>query len=172
MAMKCPNCGVSLQDGASFCDKCGLQVGPHQFMSYELQPQPAKTSEKIVNAVGSLRGRNLRTVIILAIVACILIGFFVETSVTTVSKLRITFVNHSSDEVIVRVYVDDLGERVSILGPNESVSYLWNLTGWLHKYSIVAFPTDIWVEWYNIWTNIIILPFTERVIVSDYMHGV
>jgi len=41
-AMKCPNCGASILDGSSFCQKCGLQVGTSQFTSSQLRPQPTK----------------------------------------------------------------------------------------------------------------------------------
>jgi len=43
--MKCPNCGVSILDGSSFCQRCGLQVGTPQFASSQLRPQPANDSK-------------------------------------------------------------------------------------------------------------------------------
>jgi hypothetical protein len=131
-------------------------------------------SEKTVNSVeikvgkeGSLRGINRRTVIVVAIVACVLTGFVIATSVTTVSKLRITFANYSLGDLLVRVYVDDLGERTAVLEPNESVSFSWNLTGWLHKYDIFAHSPDMLVSWFHTWTYIIILPFSEKVITDE-----
>jgi len=42
--MNCPNCGARLSDGASFCERCGSQVGIPQFTSSQLRPQP--TSDK------------------------------------------------------------------------------------------------------------------------------
>ena len=131
-------------------------------------------SEKTVSSVetkvgkeGSLRGIDRRTVIVVAIVACVFTGFVIATSVTTVSKLRITFVNHSASDLLVRIYVDDLGEQADVLKPNESVSFSWNLTGWLHKYDIFAHPPDMLVSWFHTWTYIIILPFSEKVITNE-----
>ena len=131
-------------------------------------------SEKAVNPVEtktgkerSLGGTNRKAVIVVVIVVCILTGFVIATSVTTVSKLRITFVNYSSVEVIVRAYVDDLEVRTCILEPNQSLSFSWNLTGWLHKYDLFAHPTDKLVNWFHTWTYIIILPFTEKVINAE-----
>ena len=43
--MKCPNCGASILDGSSFCQRCGLQVGTPQFTSSQLRPQPMKDSK-------------------------------------------------------------------------------------------------------------------------------
>ena len=43
--MNCPNCGASLLDGASFCERCGLQVGVPQFASSQLRPQPTKDNK-------------------------------------------------------------------------------------------------------------------------------
>jgi hypothetical protein len=130
-------------------------------------------SEKIVNAVktkigklGSLRGKNRRTVIIVAIVACVLIGFFIATSVTTVSKLTITVVNYSDEDLLFRVYVDDFGERHDVLEPNESLTFLWNLTAWLHKYAIFAHPPGMLISWYPIWVHFIVLPFSEKEVIS------
>ena len=104
---------------------------------------------------------------IVAIVACVLIGFVIATSVTTVSKLRITFVNYSPGDLLVRIYVDDFGERTAVLEPNESVSFSWNLTSWLHKYDIFAHSPDMLVSWFLTWKYIIILPFDEKVISNE-----
>jgi len=46
------------------------------------------------------------------------------------------------------------------------VSFLWNLTGWLHRYDIFAHPTDMLVNWFHTWTYIIILPFSEKVMTN------
>ncbi|MCX6657667.1 MAG: zinc ribbon domain-containing protein [Euryarchaeota archaeon] len=43
--MKCPNCGVSILDGSSFCQRCGLQVGTPQFTSSQLRPQPTNDNK-------------------------------------------------------------------------------------------------------------------------------
>lgn len=45
MAMNCPNCGAKLLDGASFCERCGLQLGIPLFKSSQLQPQPTKDNK-------------------------------------------------------------------------------------------------------------------------------
>jgi len=131
-------------------------------------------SEKTVDAVetkivkqGLLRGKNRRTVVIVAIVACVLIGFFIATSVTTVSKLTITLVNYSDEDLLFRVYVDDFGERAVVLEPNESLTFSWNLTAWLHKFDIFAHPPGMLVSWFHTWTYIIVLPFSEKIISSE-----
>jgi len=43
--MRCPNCGASILDGSSFCQRCGLQVGTPPFTSSQLRPQPTKDSK-------------------------------------------------------------------------------------------------------------------------------
>jgi FlaG/FlaF family flagellin (archaellin) len=43
--MNCPNCGVNILDGSSFCQKCGFQVGTPQFTSSQLGPQPTNDNK-------------------------------------------------------------------------------------------------------------------------------
>jgi hypothetical protein len=43
--MNCPSCGTSLRDGASFCERCGRQVGVPQFASSQFRPQTAKDNK-------------------------------------------------------------------------------------------------------------------------------
>lgn len=118
-----------------------------------------------VGEKGSLRRVNRRTITIIAIVVFVLAGFVVATSVMTVSKLRITLVNNSGDVLLFGVMIDEFNQGRSVtLGPLESVSFSWNITGWLHKYDIFAHDPNIIVTRAISWTYIIVLPFTEKVV--------
>jgi hypothetical protein len=43
--MNCPTCGAMILDGASYCGRCGLQVGIPPFKSTQLRSQPPKDNK-------------------------------------------------------------------------------------------------------------------------------
>jgi len=125
------------------------------------------TEKTKVGKEGSRSGMSRRKIFIVAMVASTLIGFVAATSLVPVSKLTTAMVNYSDQDLLFRVYVDDFGERAVVLEPNESLTFSWNLTGWLHKYDIFARSPNMLVSWYHTWTYIIILPFSEKVITNE-----
>jgi len=109
--------------------------------------------------------RKRRTIIILVVVVSVLIGFVATTSVMTVSKLKITLVNNTEDDLYFIVLVQGVSSQTISLGPDESGSLLWNLTAWHYRYDVHHFPTSmVEVEFEVSWTDIIVFPFSEKAI--------
>jgi hypothetical protein len=120
----------------------------------------------------SRNGMSRRKVLTVAIVALSMIGFVAATFIVPVSKLTITVVNYSGEDIQYRVYVDDFEDRAIVLEPTESLTFSWKITGWLHRYDIIAYPASIKLPyWVHSWTNIIVLPFSEKVITNERQHG-
>ncbi len=102
------------------------------------------------------------------IVVVMLIAPVLAISMSEVSKLTITLVNSSDQDLRVRVWVDKFRDCSTILEPQESISFDWNITGWpIHRYDILWHPTDILVSYYPSWTYILVVPFTERTIALE-----
>ncbi|MBU1913857.1 MAG: hypothetical protein KJ563_01500 [Candidatus Thermoplasmatota archaeon] len=129
-------------------------------------------SEENVNVVetnvgkkGLRRVMSRRKILIVAIVASILIVFVLATCLIPVSKLTITFTNSRDYDLRVEVWIDGHLSRSDVLEPQETASFQWNVTGWLHKYFVIGFSAGMLVNYFVLWTYIIILPFTEKTIV-------
>jgi hypothetical protein len=129
-------------------------------------------AETWVGKEGQRRGKNRRTVLIVVVVASVVIGVVLAISLTPVSKLKITLVNLSNQELFVQVWVDNFGGRVTMLEPQESVLFSWDITGWpVHKYDIQAHDPDMLVSYFQLWTHIVVLPFTEKAITLSNPTG-
>jgi hypothetical protein len=129
-------------------------------------------AEVRVGNKGLRRVMSRRNVLIVAIVASVLIGVVVATSLAPVSKLKITLVNLSRQDLLVHVWVDKFEARHAILGPGEEVSFSWNTAGWpVHKYDILAYPPNMLVFAVEDWRDIVVLPFTEKAITLSNPSG-
>jgi hypothetical protein len=100
------------------------------------------------------------------IVVCTLIGFIAATSAMTVSKLRIMVVNNADRDMLIDVHVVGQPRQTTVLEPSESVSYSWNVTGWLHSIAIAAVPAGLLINYILTYETIIILPFDETTIIK------
>jgi len=124
------------------------------------------TAEAKVGREGSHRRLNRRTIVIIVIVVCTLIGFIAATSAMTVSKLRIMVVNNADRDMLIDVHVVGQPRQTTVLEPSESVSYSWNVTGWLHSIAIAAVPAGLLINYILTYETIIILPFDETTIIK------
>ena len=112
MAMKCSSCGAKLLDGASFCERCGLQVGIPQFKSHQFLPQPTKDNKVLWIIVTVVIVAVVVPVVLAAVLYFMVLGFNPEGESTP------------SLQIIARTSLaNPNGYKFAMTGPTQTVTW-------------------------------------------------
>lgn len=110
-----------------------------------------------------LRSSERAFIAIAVVVVILLTSSIAVVSNSTVSRLTITLTNNSDEDRRVRVWVDEFEDVGTLLGPWESISYHWNISGWpVHRYFVMSHDADSLIMFFIQWTHVVVFPFTER----------
>jgi hypothetical protein len=88
------------------------------------------------------------------------VSFLAATSILDVSTISMTVTNSGSHQVVLKVLLDD-SQKGALLNPSESVTFVWSVTAWTHRYAVLAHEPEALVMWAPIWTHVLVLPFSE-----------
>ena len=113
--MNCPNCGASIHDGASFCERCGIQIGIPPFKSSQLRPQPTKDNKVLWIVVIVVIVVVVVPIILSAVLYFMVLGFDGTSTQTPTSNLTKSTVTDGDKFTFAPMSVDTQWGDVTIL---------------------------------------------------------
>ncbi len=139
--MKCPNCGVSILDGSSFCQRCGLQVGTPQFTSSQLRPEPKKDNKTIWIIVIVVILVVVTPIVLSAVLYFMVLGFGGTSTQTPTSNLTKSTVTGGDKFTFAPMSMDTPWGDLSIL-----LSDGYNVASWSPQIdTMYGGGTIVWV---------------------------
>jgi hypothetical protein len=169
--MKCPNCGASVLDAASFCERCGLQVGIPPFKSSQLRPQPAKDNKVLWIVAIVVILVVVVPVVLSAVLYFMVLGFDGTATQTPTSSLMKSTVTGGDKFTFAPMSMDTPWSDVTIMLSDWSSTVFWSpLTT-----DLTDATTAEWVgEWQmlgtlNVFANITDLAGNGYVNQGDYI---
>lgn len=85
--MDCPSCGARILDGASFCDRCGHQVGIAKFGNLQFQQRPKKDNKVLSIIVLVIVVFVIVPIVLSAVLYFMVLGFGGTSTQTPTSSL-------------------------------------------------------------------------------------
>ena len=124
--MNCPNCGASIHDGASFCERCGIQVGIPPFKSSQLRPQPTKDNKVLWIVVIVVIVVVVVPIILSAVLYFMVLGFDGTSTQTPTSSLTKSTVTGGDKFTFAPMSMDTPWDDVTILLSDWSSTVFWS----------------------------------------------
>jgi hypothetical protein len=125
MAMDCPNCGARMLDGASFCERCGVQVGIPPFKSTQLRSQPPKDNKVLWIIAMVVIVVVVVPIVLSALLYIMVLGFDGRTTYPPTSSLTKSTVTGGDKFTFSPISTDTQWSDVSILLTDESDTVTW-----------------------------------------------
>jgi zinc-ribbon domain len=115
MAMNCPNCGARMLDGASFCERCGMQIGIPPFKSTQLRPQPPKDNKVLWIVAVVVIVVVVVPIVLSAVLYFMVLGFDGTTTQTPTSSLTKSAVTGGNKFTFAPMSMDTPWSDVTVL---------------------------------------------------------